>query len=83
MSPSLQSQIVSNIKGSVEEALRVTGGRTPVVLCSPQIRGIVRRMIDTVLPQVAVLSYNEIIRGIEVQSRGMVTLSDELANVSS
>ena len=38
---------------------------------------VVRRMIEPVLPQVAVLAYNEIVRGVEVEAKGMVTLSDE------
>lgn len=83
MPPAMQSQLVSSVKETIEEAVRLTGGTTPVILCSPQIRNAVRRIIEGVMPQVAVLSYNEIVRGVEVQSRGMVALSDELANVSS
>jgi hypothetical protein len=34
-------------------------------------------MIEVQLPSVAVLSYNEIVRGFEVESHGMVVLTDE------
>ena len=53
-----------------------------MILCSPAVRAWVRRLIESTLPNVAVLAYNEIVRGIEVQSLGMVVLSDEAANVS-
>jgi type III secretory pathway component EscV len=42
----------------------------------------VRRLIESAMPQVPVLGYNEVVRGIEVQSLGMVVLADEVANVS-
>jgi len=55
----------------------------PVVLCSPQVRAAVRRIIEQTLPQVAVLAYNEIVKSVQVQSRGMVVLSDESEKVPS
>jgi len=76
MPPQVQSRIVEAIRSAVEQA--ATGlGRVPVILCSPQIRMWVRRIIEPVLPHVTVLGYNEIVRGIEVEAKGMVTLNDE------
>ena len=46
-----------------------------VVLCSPQVRAHVRKLIETSLPAVAVLSYNEIVRGMNVESVGIVGVS--------
>jgi len=34
-------------------------------------------MIENQLPMVSVLSYNEVVRGFEVESHGMVVLKDE------
>ena len=34
-------------------------------------------MIEGMLPTVAVLSYNEVVRGFEIESHGMVVLTDE------
>ena len=48
-----------------------------MILCSPQIRPWVRKMMEAALPTVAVLSYNEIVRGFEVESHAMVGLKDE------
>ncbi len=54
-----------------------------VILCSPQVRAWLRRMIEPAMAHVAVLAYNEIVRGVEVQSVGMVVLKDEPENVPS
>ncbi|MGD2107927.1 MAG: flagellar biosynthesis protein FlhA [Phycisphaerae bacterium] len=74
--PALQTKIVDAIARQVE-ATPVTRGRPPVLLCPPQICPWVRRMTELRMPTVPVLSYNEIVRGFEVESHGMVTLSDE------
>ncbi len=73
----LQNRIVRAIREQVEKATTAARGRTPVVLCPPQIRAWVRRMMEGPLPSVAVLSFNEIVRGFEVESHGMVVLNDE------
>ena len=75
--PQLQSRIVEAIGAQVDQASASAGGRSPVILCSPQIRAMVRRMIETALPAVAVMSFNEIAQGVEVQSHAMVVLKDE------
>ena len=49
-------------------------GRTPVVLCGPQVRAQVKKIADTVQPGIVVLSYNEIVRDVKVESVGMVGL---------
>ncbi|MBN1489090.1 MAG: flagellar biosynthesis protein FlhA [Phycisphaerae bacterium] len=78
--PVTQNKLVAAIREQVE-ATAGSGAKTPVLLCSPQVRAWVRRLIESVMPHVAVLGYNEIVRGVEVRSRGMVVLSDEPANV--
>lgn len=75
--PALQTKISGAIRTQVEEAAPATRGRPPVVLCPPQIRPWVRKMIEVQLPAVAVLSYNEIVRGFEIESHGVVVLKDE------
>ena len=77
MPPELQKRIVEAIRLEIERATPHSGGRPPVLLCAPQIRSWVRRMIEVVMPAVGVLSYNEIVRGIEVESHGMVAITDE------
>lgn len=75
--PKLQSRIVAAIAAQIEKVGASAGGRPPTLLVPPQIRLWVRRMLEVRLPAVAVLSYNEIVRGFEVESHGMVVLTDE------
>lgn len=83
MPVTVQRRIIEVIAGEVDRATAVSAGRVPVVLCSPQIRATVRRLIESALAHIAVLGYNEVVSGIEVQSLGVAVLSHESANVSS
>ncbi len=80
LAPAVQRTIVEAIRNAVEDALPSCGGATPVLLCSPQVRVWVRRMIEASMDSVAILSYNEIVRDVEMESRGMVVLNEESAN---
>ncbi|HVZ95145.1 MAG TPA: flagellar biosynthesis protein FlhA [Phycisphaerales bacterium] len=55
----------------------IAQGHPPVVIASPQVRGPVRQIVEPFLPNVAVLGYNEIVPGIDVQSVALVTVPDE------
>ncbi len=46
----------------------------PVILCSPRLRPHFKRFIERSFPDVAVLSYNEIVPQVKVQSIGMISL---------
>ncbi len=70
MPPAVANRITSAI---LEELSRLTrAGHHPVVLASPQVRAQVRSLIEPHLPNAAVLGYNEITKGIEVEAVGMV-----------
>jgi flagellar biosynthesis protein FlhA len=75
--PALQTKLVAAIRSTVEQAAAASKGRPPILLTPPQIRLWVRRLLEVHLPSVAVLSYNEVVRGVEVESHGMVVLTDE------
>ncbi len=45
---------------------------TPVLVCAPQVRAAVRRMVSPVLPRMTVLSYGELSGPIQIQSCGVV-----------
>ncbi|RJP35170.1 MAG: flagellar biosynthesis protein FlhA [Phycisphaerales bacterium] len=75
--PGLRMRLVEATKSAVERAVPSSGGRPPVVLCAPQIRPQVHEMLRTALPNVAILSYSEIVHGFEVQAHGVITLGDE------
>jgi flagellar biosynthesis protein FlhA len=68
--PQIARQITENVATHINKLLQQ--GFAGVVLCSPQVRAYVRKLIEGALPTVAVLSYNEIVKGISVESIGIV-----------
>jgi len=75
--PALQTKIVGAIGEQMKKAASAVQGRMPVLLTPPQIRPWVRKMLELRLPAGVVMSYNEVVRGFEVESHGMVVLTDE------
>jgi flagellar biosynthesis protein FlhA len=59
--------------GSQIEKVKVSG-EVPIVICSPTIRGQFKRLTESNYRDLVVLSYNEIVPGIEIRSLGMITL---------
>ena len=72
--PQLARQIAERVAEHIAKLLQQ--GYSGVVLCSPQVRAYVRRLIEASLPTVAVLSYNEIVKGINVESVGVVGIAN-------
>ncbi len=70
MDPSRAQTVVRLLTGEVEQATGM--GVRPVLLCSGRIRRHLRRLIEQALPQLPVVSYNEILPGIRVESTGVV-----------
>ena len=77
MPPAMASKTVAAIRKELESAATKSGGTQPVILASPQVRQWIRRLIESALPNAAVLGYNEVVRGINIRTHGMVTVSDE------
>jgi len=75
----LAPQIAGRILDLVgKEAERVVAqSEQPVVLCAPTVRHHLRRLLENSYPHIAVISYNEVAKGIEVKSAGMISLSGE------
>ncbi len=71
---SMPARVSAQIAGAVAAELeKVTaGGHHAVVVASPQVRGVVRQILEAHVPLAAVLGYNEIIPGLEVESLGLV-----------
>ena len=72
LDPARTQQILESLSNTLEEVLRQ--GRSPVILCSTNIRRPLRKIAERKLPNLAVLSYNEIAPEFELQSVGMVSL---------
>jgi flagellar biosynthesis protein FlhA len=73
MPPQTAQTIVQQVSAKVAELTQA--GRSAVLLCSPQIRSPLRRMIEASLPQVAVLAYNEVVAEVVVEAVAMVGLN--------
>ncbi|MFC0188879.1 flagellar biosynthesis protein FlhA [Fictibacillus aquaticus] len=73
---SLDPQDSQSIYDSITKELEQSRSfeQTPVILCSPAVRMYVRQLIERYLPEIAVLSYNELEPDIEVQSVGVVNI---------
>ncbi len=80
--PDRQAELAARLRQQVEAASSASAA-TPVVLCSPQVRVWLRRIIEPVLPQTPVLALNEIVRGVDVQAHGVVTLDLNRSNIPS
>jgi flagellar biosynthesis protein FlhA len=48
----------------------------PVILCSAQIRAHLKKLADRFIPNLAVLSYNEILHDTKIQSLGTVGIKN-------
>ncbi|UFJ43238.1 flagellar biosynthesis protein FlhA [Brevibacillus humidisoli] len=53
----------------------INAGQQPILLASPAIRMYLRQLMERMMPDIPVISYNELEPHIEVQSIGMVNLS--------
>ncbi len=73
MPPATSQQIVGRIAEKVTQASSL--GRQPVLLVSPQIRGVMRRMIEGALPATPVLAYNEVVSDVSAEAIGLVGIN--------
>jgi flagellar biosynthesis protein FlhA len=74
-------RVVEAVSREVEKL--AAAGHAGVVLSSPQVRAHVRRMIEADVPSLSVLSYNELVPEVQVESLGMVTVEGVVAGQSS
>ncbi|MCB9848450.1 MAG: flagellar biosynthesis protein FlhA [Phycisphaeraceae bacterium] len=77
----MPAHVANRLARRVASALEpvVAAGAQPVVIASPQVRAVVRQILEPHIPAAAVLGYNEIVSGVEVESMGLVTMEDEPA----
>jgi len=73
LDPSVADRLLRAIQGQMERF--DTSSTPPVLLASPAIRGHLRKFTERFIPQLAILSHNEIAPGVRIQSLGTVRLS--------
>ncbi len=71
LEPDISKNIVESIKEATAEAL--TGDTTPVLITAMDIRRYIRRLIESDIPELPVLSYQEIANEITLQPLGRVS----------
>jgi flagellar biosynthesis protein FlhA len=72
LSPAIAERVTEELARTLQRL--VTAGHPPVVLCSPQVRAGLKQITSSAIPQLAVLSLNEITRDTDVESLGQVGL---------
>jgi flagellar biosynthesis protein FlhA len=75
LEPRMAQRVISALSKQVEAMSRQ--GYAPLVLCSPAVRLYFKRLIEKLLPNLTVLSYNELDPKTEIQSSGAVVVNDE------
>lgn len=77
LDPEIRQLIFANLHRVVRNAL--SAGVRPILLCQPDVRRFVRVMLSDDLPDLAVLSYQELPGHLVIHPLGRVTLEGELA----
>lgn len=75
MSPQAVEVTCGRIRQEIDKL--VTQGHTPIVLVSPQIRAALKQLTENHLPNLVVLSFNEVTRDTGVVTHGLVTEPSE------
>ena len=70
--PETARALLEQIAQSSQQMLQA--GLSPVLLCSPQSRRIVRQFIEPVVPELNVIAHSEVAAGTQVRSTGVVSL---------
>lgn len=74
LDPAVTQVLLKKITAEVERV--VLKGYNPVILCAPVVRINLKRMTERQIPHLIMISYNELVQGIEVQALGMVVMGN-------
>jgi len=72
LDPSITNRIVESLSKHIHNIIQL--GQQPIVLASPLVRLYFKRLTETIVPGLVVLSYNELDPSVEIQSVGMVSI---------
>ncbi len=70
--PTVANRIVNAV--SKELSKMISAGYQPLILASPQVRSQVRQLLESQITNVVVMGYNEVSKGVEVESLGLVVV---------
>ncbi len=74
LDPNTAQKIVNTLAQVLEKSSSLN--YQPVIVCSAPIRCHFKKLVDQFIPNISVLSYDEIISNVEIQSLGTLELSD-------
>jgi flagellar biosynthesis protein FlhA len=74
LDPNTAQKIVNNLAQVLDKSPSLN--YQPVIVCSAPIRCYFKKLVDQFIPNISVLSYDEILSNVEIQSLGTLELSD-------
>ena len=74
LAPSACRDVIAAVRRALEEA--VAKGKNPVLLSAPDIRRFVRRLLETDLPLLAVISHAELLPEIALETVATATIAN-------
>jgi flagellar biosynthesis protein FlhA len=74
LDPHAAHQLVNSIAAEIEKFVQLN--LQPILLCSPQIRPHLKKLIDRFVPNLVVLSFNDILSNVQLESLGNLELPD-------
>lgn len=74
---SLEPRLLQNLFVEIQSALQNNALVYPIVLVSPSIRMALKRLTERIIPNLIILSFNEIVTDVQVKTVGMVKWSNE------
>ncbi len=82
---SVPPALAARLARAVAESARplAAAGRPVVVISGPGVRAAVRQILAPHIPGVAVLAYNELVKGLDIESVGLVQLEPQTAGAAA
>jgi flagellar biosynthesis protein FlhA len=74
LDPAAASRMMSNLSRQIERCAAMN--LQPIVLCSAAVRLGFKRLVDRFIPNLCVLSYDEVLNSVKIRSNGTVELYD-------
>jgi flagellar biosynthesis protein FlhA len=72
LEPGVANTVLGSLSKQVQKLLQL--GQQPVVLASPVVRMYFKKLAEQSIPGIVVLSYNELVPNLEIQSVGAVSI---------
>lgn len=70
LDPRILQELMQSLSKEIEKMM--LKGYNPVLVCAPVVRINLKRVTERQIPQLIILSYNELVHGVQVQAVGMV-----------